>query len=48
VREHGPVTASLQYAARQAQVCAIWHARVDADPAQAWLRALLAQLALFS
>ena len=44
-REHGMVVASLPYAAREVTVCAVWHERGDADPAQAWLRARVAGVA---
>ena len=44
-REHGLVAVSLPYPSRPVDVHAIWHERSEADPAHAWIRGRLADLA---
>jgi hypothetical protein len=39
---HGLASAAPPYPVRERQMQAVWHTRNDDDPAQAWLRALLA------
>ncbi|MHA4869092.1 LysR family transcriptional regulator [Duganella sp. PWIR1] len=42
VARHGLASAAPPYPVRERQMQAVWHTRNDDDPAQAWLRALLA------
>jgi DNA-binding transcriptional LysR family regulator len=44
-REHGLFNAPLPYAPRPVEVHAVWHERNDANPAHAWFRERLFQLA---
>jgi DNA-binding transcriptional LysR family regulator len=44
-QHEGLLTATLPYPSRPVQVQAIWHERSDQDPAHAWMRAQLANIA---
>jgi DNA-binding transcriptional LysR family regulator len=45
-RDHGLAALALPYPSEAVGVHAIWHERSDADPAHAWIRGRLAELAL--